>query len=174
MSQPLRSSTVLAYWLMPASPAREFFCEVMSRLVAQHEAPLVAPHLTLTAGPDDEAQAHRLLAGLDAAPIELRAAEVDYTREFTRTLFLRFVSISPLEQLRNSLGAEDQQPFDPHLSLLYQKISVEKQAELAASIKIPFRTIRFDAVQAVRCRVPVATAADVAAWHVVASVTLAR
>jgi hypothetical protein len=45
----------------------------------------------------------------------------------------------------------------------------ENQARLAAAVRLPFQTACFDALQVIRCRLPVATPADVASWEVIAS-----
>lgn len=165
----------MAYWLLPSSPDREFLREIIERLAARYEAPVFAPHLTLAIGADSATEARRVLLGITAGAIALQTTGIDFSANFTRTLFLRFDSNPILEHLRNSLGMErvDDQPFDPHLSLLYKTLPVERQALLAASIKIPTPTVTFDEMQVVRCRLPVATSADVMSWDVVASRPLA-
>jgi hypothetical protein len=175
MTKPVRSQTVLAYWLLPAAPARDFFRAAVDRLARECDAPNFEPHLTLTVGPDSAADAHRVLTGIAAGPIELHAAGIHFATKFTKTLFVQFNSSPELDRLRDSLGLErrDNDPFDPHVSLLYKSISVEKQSQLAAAMKLPFQTVWFDAIQAVRCRVPVVASADVAAWEVLASLRLA-
>ena len=166
--------TVLAYWLLPAPPAREFFRATIGRLAAQYDAPLFEPHLTLAVGSDAAIEARRILNGLASRPLELAAARIQFTPKFTRTLYVLFQSTPALDQLRNSLGlaGRNDDPFEPHLSLLYKTIPVEAQSRLAAGIKIPFKTVRFGALQVMRCRVPVTTPADVVAWEVVASAPL--
>jgi len=175
MLEPVQAQTVLAYWLLPAAPAADFFRKTVARLATECDAPLFEPHLTLAVGSDDAADAHRILTSIAAGPIELQAVAIHFTAKFTRTLFVRFASSPKLEQLRSSLGlvAPNDDPFDPHVSLLYKRIPIEKQSQLAAAIKLPFQTARFDAFQVVRCRVPVATPEDVTAWEVVASRRLA-
>lgn len=100
--------------------------------------------------------------------IELRARAVTGTSKFTKTLFVPFDSSPRLLQLRVSLGGNEAD-FDPHLSLLYKRMPEKEHDRLAITIKLPFQTATFDAVQAVHCRVPVTTSADVALWQVVAS-----
>ncbi len=174
MTEPIRSQTVLAYWLLPAPPAQDFFREFVGRLATECDAPLFEPHLTLAVGPDSVAEAKRILTGIAAGPIELHAAGIHFATKFTKTLFVRFNSSPELDRLRNSLGLEIRhQPFDPHVSLLYKNIPVEKQSQLATAMILPFETVRFDGLQAIRCRVPVATSANVASWAIVASRRLA-
>ncbi len=155
---------VIAYWLLPAAPACEFFRETVRRLAAQCDAPLFEPHLTLGLGHDSGGEADRTLARITLRPVELRVAGVAFTSKFTKTLFVRFDSSRPLLKLRDSLGVERDKTFEPHLSLLYKKLPKARQARLAADIQLPFATVTFDIVAATRCRLPVATAADVAVW----------
>lgn len=168
MPERIDSQTALTYWLLPAQPAREFFRETIRRLAAECDAPLFEPHLTLAVGPDSIAQAQRILTNFATAPIELRANGVHFTNKFTKTLFVRFASTPALERLRKSLGLEKgSEPFDPHLSLLYKTLPPEKQSQLAATMQLPFQSVRFDALEVVRCRLPVTTSADIAAWETI-------
>ena len=80
-------------------------------------------------------------------------------------MFVRFHSGPLLLHLRSSLGEDEDREFDPHLSLLYKKISEEEQAQLAAEIQLPFSSVSFDTIAATRCRLPIATAADVVLWE---------
>lgn len=162
------SPKALTYWLLPAEPARGYFRETISRLAAELDAPVFEPHLTLAVGPDSMAQAQRILSDVAVAPIELHVSGVHYTSKFTKTLFVRFGSTPALEKLRESLGLEtSSEPFDPHVSLLYKTLPAEKQSELAATIHLPFQSVRFDALEVVRCRVPVTTSADITAWETI-------
>ncbi len=160
---------VIVYWLLPATSAWEFFHETIRRLAAKYDAPFFDPHLTLALGPDSPGAAGVTLAGLTTGPLELRVVGVAFTAKFTKTLFVRFASSPALLQLRASLGARPDRSFDPHLSLLYKKLSEEEQARLVAEIRVPFATVIFDRVAATRCRLPVATPADVAVWKSIAS-----
>lgn len=160
---------VIAYWLLPATSAREFFRETIRRLAAKYDAPFFEPHLTLAVGLDAPGEPQRILAGLTTGPLELRIVGVAFTAKFTMTLFARFASSPALLQLRASLGAKPDQSFDPHVSLLYKKLPEEEQARLAAEIRVPFASVTFDRVAATRCRLPVARPADVALWKSIAS-----
>lgn len=174
MAGRVRSQAVLAYWLLPAPPAREFLRETIVRLAKQCDAPIFEPHLTLAIGSDSVADAYRILTDITFGPIQLRAAGVHFGSRFTKAFFVRFDPSSNLERLRNSLGLErrDDQPFDPHVSLLYETITANKQSQLSAAVRLPFQTARFDAIEVVRCRLPVTTSADVTSWEVVGSCRL--
>lgn len=167
MSEP--PQFVIAYWLLPAAPARDFFRHTIRTLAAEYRAPGFEPHLTLAVKPDSPAEAERKLAELPTGPVELRLIGVAFTSAFTKTLFVRFDSSPLLRKLRASLGADHELAFDPHLSLLYQRLPEEEQARLAAEIQLPFASVTFDAVAATHCRLPVAAAADVTDWESVAA-----
>ncbi|MEO5753829.1 MAG: hypothetical protein ABIR38_03895 [Chthoniobacterales bacterium] len=47
-----RAVNVIAYWLLPAPPARAYLRELILRLAAENDALTFEPHLTLAVGPD--------------------------------------------------------------------------------------------------------------------------
>jgi hypothetical protein len=98
--------------------------------------------------------------------------------KFTKTLFIRFQSSEALERLIVDLAqiSKSRPRFvsDPHLSLLYKKMSIPVQRELARSIKLPFSEVSFDSIKAVQCASPTLNRVDVEAWRVVATKSLAR
>jgi 2'-5' RNA ligase len=156
------SETAVALWLMAEKDTARRFRELMAPLARQHGGPIFAPHLTLGLGPA------ALLEKIESAPIELAVAGFDCEERFTKTLFVRFVLSPALAQLRDLLGFEPDD-YDPHLSLLYADLPLAGKQELCAALPpLPFPQVRFDAASAVRCRLPVATAADVAAWETLA------
>jgi hypothetical protein len=159
-----RARYAIAYWFLPTAQPSEFFRQTIRCLAAKCDAPVFEPHLTLAVGPDVSEGQDPTLARLRSGPLQLRILEVAFTARFTQTLFVRFESSPPLLKLRRSLGIAGDEPFDPHLSLLYKTLPEMEQTELAARIKLPFATVTFDCVAAIRCRLPVASAADVAIW----------
>ena len=65
-------------------------------------------------------------------------------------------------------------PRDPHVSLVYKKIPHATKKGLVAVLRLPFRTVVFDSVAAVRMTLPVRTRADVENWKIVAKESLRR
>lgn len=158
-----RARYAIAYWLLPAAQSRDFFCKTIQRLAAKYNAPPFEPHLTLLVGPDVPGEPERTLARVTNGPVVLPVVGVAVTSKYTKTLFVRFDSTEALLRLRHSLG-EEGEAFDPHLSLLYKRLPKAEQVQLPAEIKTPFTSVIFDAIAATRCRLPVASAADVAIW----------
>jgi len=161
------AQSVVVLWLTPSEPACTFFREAIGRLAAAHDGPIFEPHLTLGLG--SVAQ----LEQVNAAAIELPIVGLDSTAKFTKTLFVRFSLTPALAEFRQSLGMPAA-GFDPHLSLLYQKMpAVTKRELVVSSITVPFATVSFTSIQAVRCPPETGTAADVEVWKIIATKALA-
>ncbi len=170
--------TSIAYWLMPAELARGYFEKVIADLAAKHDAPVFEPHLTIYVGSNRSKAIEEILsqAAIDCEPIQLEVLEVRHSEEFTKTLFVQFGSNAKLQRLKETIREASQTPSDyqlePHLSLLYRKMPILAQRELAGSIKLPFSTVAFDSIKAVRCVSPTCNRADVEAWRIIATKAL--
>jgi 2'-5' RNA ligase len=171
----MRRRTAIAYWLTPAEPARSFFQGVINDLALRYDAPLFEPHVTLHVGADRADAAEKALrqAARVCQRIKLKAVGIDHSGEFTKTLFVQFAISAGLvrlnEIIRHAGGNASQYELQPHLSLLYKKMAASTRRLLARSIELPFSTVTFDSLRAVRCVSPTQSGADVEAWRVVAS-----
>jgi 2'-5' RNA ligase len=169
---------VIAYWLIPAEPARSFFQGVINDLGRQYDAPLFEPHVTVHVGSNraDAAESALSEAARVCKPIKLKALEIGHSSEFIETLFVQFALNTELRQfsetIRNTAQDSSRYELKPHLSLLYKKMPAIARRELADSIKVPFSEVIFDALKAVRCISPTQSQADVEAWRVVAATEL--
>jgi 2'-5' RNA ligase len=167
--------TVIAYWLIPAEPARSFFKGIITDLARRYDAPLFGPHVTIHVGKNraDLAETALADAAREAKPIRLKPAGIDQSGEFVKTLFVQIKLSAELRQMseiiRNAAHDSSQYELKPHLSLLYKNLAAETRRELAASITLPFSEIIFDSIQAVRCVSPTQTSADVELWRLIAA-----
>jgi hypothetical protein len=166
--------TVIAYWLIPAEPAYNFFQSVINDLARRHDAPVFEPHVTFHVGANHADVAESVLskAARDYERIALKTREVSHSSEFTKTLFVRFALTAKLRQLNRIIrtAAQDSSDYrlNPHLSLLYKTMPAAARRKLADSIKTPFSEVTFDALKAVRCISPTRSRAAVEAWRIVA------
>ena len=166
---------VIAYWLIPAEPARSFFRGVINDLARRYDAPLFKPHVTVHVGLNRAYAAERAIsqAARSCKLIKLKALEIGQSSEFIKTLFVQFALNTELRQLSEVIrsAAPDTSPYDlsPHLSLLYKKMPAVVRCQLAGSIKVPFSEVIFDLLKAVRCVSPTQSATDVEAWRLVAT-----
>ena len=163
----------IVYWLVPAKPKRELFSKIIGILARQLDAARFEPHLTILAAPQDRQPPGKILRRINVSPIRLKVRDISCSGKFAKTLFVRFKSNDALEKLVVDLARVTKSRAkvlrDPHVSLLYKKIPTAAKKDLASTIKLPFREVVFDSIQAVRCAVPTQTRAEVEAWRVVAT-----
>ena len=166
------------YWLLPAKPERELFCEIVRILRKEFRAPNFEPHLTLFSTAKDRQSPKKVLKQIALRQIRLTARGVGFSSEFTRTVFVRFKSSDALRKLvadfSRKAKVRAKAPTDPHVTLLYKKLPRAAKKELAAVMKLPFRSVVFDSIAAVRCASPSRTKADVQAWKILAKKSLRR
>ena len=168
MSRPI----TIAYWLIPAEPAHSFFQNLINVLARRYDAPVFGPHVTIYVGADstDAVNATLSKTARDCEPIVLQALEVSHSDEFIKTLFVQFAMNRQLQQVTQSIraGVQDSSDYqlNPHLSLLYKRISIKERCLLTRSIEVPFPEVTFDSLKAVRCVSPTRNRADVEAWRV--------
>jgi 2'-5' RNA ligase len=171
---------VIAYWLIPAEPARSFFQGLINELAQHYDAPVFEPHVTVFVGGNRIGAAQRALSqvALEAELTNIKTLGIDQSDEFIKTLFVQFAPNRRLRRINETIrdAAKDSSRYDlkPHLSLLYKTMPVATRRDLAASIGAPYSDVSFDAVKAVRCASPTQTRGDVEAWRVLASAKLSE
>jgi hypothetical protein len=166
--------TVIAYWLIPTEPARSFFAAMIGDLARRCDAPVFEPHLTAHVGLDlVEAEEVITRVARSCRPVQAEVLRVRQSPEFIKTLFVEFAVNSRLQQLNEMIrkAAQDSSDYQlkPHLSLLYNTMSIQARRQLVQSIKIPFLEVIFDSIKAIRCVAPTRSRADVEGWRVVAA-----
>lgn len=170
--------TSIVYWLLPSKPERDLFCEIVRILRKELHAPDFEPHLTLFVCAKDRQSPKKVLQHVRSRPIRLQVGRVAFSAKFTKTLFVRFKSNPALRRLVTHLGQAAKclarAPTDPHVSLIYKTVPRRVKKELAAVIKLPFRTAVFDSIAAVQLTLPVRTDDDVQKWKIVAKKSLHR
>ena len=162
-------SRLLAFWLLPAPPAQEYFRSLNQELAERYDAPRFEPHLTLYAAVfDDALRADALEQIASRSSMELEISGIDYSDKYTQTLFIRFAKNNSLTELRAAvaevLGEKDTADFEPHLSLIYQSMPAPEKAELARNLALPFERVLFEGMKVVSTPATIASAEDVQAW----------
>jgi len=162
----------IVYWLLPDPPAREVFSKKIRELATRFGAPEFEPHVTVFISPDSSRQPSDVLGELEPKTIELTASNISFSEKFTKTLFLQFEKSQALQKLGDEIwrvsGAPERHIIDPHLSLLYAKLALEKKKALANEIKFSFGKVVFRSICAMGCAWPTTTAAEVKNWRLLA------
>jgi hypothetical protein len=174
------SEEIVTYWLCPAEPAQRYLTALIAELAARFDAVAFQPHVTIYVTTAEREQPDDLLAKVLPGHQQYRLAvlDLDYSDEFTKTLFVQFGPHPELARLGEDLGnasdSKSDYELNPHLSLLYKTMKPETKRELADSIVLPFSEIILDTIKAVISPARVESGDDVRRWRVVAEKTLAR
>jgi hypothetical protein len=171
---------ILAYWLVPAEPARSHFASLIADLAARFDAPIFEPHLTVYATRKENEDAddvlHRVIAHYQPVPLSVRG--FDCSDEFTKTVFVQFEPNEQLSQLsaalRRASVIQDEYQLNPHLSLIYKIMSPETKKEIVSSLNLPFHEVLFDSAKAVSCPARIKSREDVESWRVGATQKLTK
>jgi putative hydrolase of the HAD superfamily len=169
--------TAIAYWLIPAEPARSFLERTIVDLARRYNAPVFEPHITIYVGSDRVETEEVIAKAISGCRlVQAKVLKVCQSGEFIKTLFVQFALDRKLQQLNEMIrdAAQDSSDYQltPHLSLLYKKMSILARRQLVHSIKLPFSEVTFDSIKAVRCISPTRSRADVESWRVVAAKAL--
>ncbi|HEV2841550.1 MAG TPA: 2'-5' RNA ligase family protein [Chthoniobacterales bacterium] len=165
---------LVAYWLIPAEPARTFFASLIAELAARFDAPPFEPHVTIYAAGDGGENADEVLnQALDGTkPIRLSIRDIQYSDEFTKTVFVQFEPSRALSELCQALqhasALHDEYQLNPHLSLIYKKMTLSTKIDAVASVRLPFTEVLFDSVKAIVSPAQVESREDVEAWRAAA------
>lgn len=167
--------SILTYWLIPAEPERSYLAALIKELAIRFDAPIFEPHLTLyvtAAGNEKPGELlDRLLVEIKAPVLSISG--INFSDEFTKTVFVQFQPDERLIDLsgkfRRASACRDEYQLNPHLSLIYKTMPSETKAELARSISLPFKEVRFDSAKAVISPAEISAREHVEAWRVVTS-----
>lgn len=174
MAQPSAEKQILTYWLIPAEPARAYFTLLIGDLAARFDALVFEPHLTVYVMSMGNANAaelfERVVAGCQ--PYSLLVDGVDYSDEFTKTVFVQFKPNEAVTRLsakfREASTIKNEYQINPHVSLIYKALLLEEKEQIVTSLRLPFQDVLFDSVKAVIGPAKIESREDVAAWRVVA------
>lgn len=140
----------VAFWLVPQQPDREVFQSLIIALAKRFSSPLFVPHITVyscrrTSGQQELGVAAGLAERCRC--LSMRSLGLASTSMLARTLFLNLQQDHELTSLCQSLHGAVQNPSNyslaPHMSLLYQTLSVTEREALVDEIIAPLHEIRF-------------------------------
>ncbi len=137
----LANAHVYSIWLKPTGEARAELAAIISRLSRAYSTLLFEPHVTLIGeltGQEEELVARtRQLAGR-LYPFVVQFGELGGLDEFYRCLFVRLQETAPVmkanAQARQVFHRESDDPYMPHLSLLYGNLPPAVKEEIKAQI----------------------------------------
>jgi Cyclic phosphodiesterase-like protein len=170
----------VSYWLVPAAPERDFLQELINTLASAYDAPRFVPHVTLYSGAspaNDNPPDIIMQSTQEVHRLNLQVDRILSTEEFTKTVFVQFRPSTLLSQMTEAMRRLSARPsayrLNPHLSLIYKRLSPPEAQRIAATIRLPMAAVCFDAVWAIASPGTTRTAEDVGLWQVVCRQRLA-
>jgi 2'-5' RNA ligase len=148
------------FWLVPAEPIASHLDDIIRKLALRFDAQSFEPHVTIYAGPSNRGEASSIVSDIAAnfVSLNLELEQIDESSIYSKTLFLQFRRSEALRAIfdfvRNNLGNRAEYVLNPHLSLLYQKLSAEQRRELCRRLEVPGGSYYFDGIRAVEFEPP--------------------
>jgi 2'-5' RNA ligase len=166
-------------WLVPEEQLRRRLRSVIEKLARERDAADFEPHVTISSGPsnDDEARTIARAVAARFEPIELTPIKLDYTSEYTRTLFIQFQDCDAARRMFDAINnlsvRKLRNVLNPHLSLLYKTMAIETQAELCRTLEVPSGNYYFDRLRVIETEIPLTTPEPIRRWRTVYECRLA-
>lgn len=162
----------VAFWLVPQLIDRQKLEEHMASLAREFSSPQFVPHVTLySCYRTPQQQELKLLARLAAGskPVTLQAEGLCGKERLSQALYVDLKNDESSCHLYYAFAKGVTKPseyiFDPHLSLLYQDLSVSERERVQSQLKIDLAEIRFDQLWAVAIPETLSVLKDFTNWQ---------
>jgi 2'-5' RNA ligase len=163
-------------WLLPAEPVRSALRTTVRNLASKYESADFEPHVTLYSGETTD-EAITLAASevfKQHLPLTLNPVRIAHSDIYHKTFFIQF-SATPQLTLAAAVAKTGFPPhcnyeLDPHLSMLYAKVSESVRTTLSQSVHLPMSAITFDAVRAIESEVPLSSPEQVRRWRTICEI----
>ena len=101
-----RGQTEFALWLMPDDLTKRRVQPVIQTLAKTYDAPSFDAHVTVYAGPSNDAEMKAIVAAVSGfLPVRLAAEKLNHTNAYTKTLFVQFGESENLRSMFESAKA---------------------------------------------------------------------
>lgn len=156
------------FWLMPQKETYDKFQKIIHDLGQTYDTPTFEPHVTLVSGLNKN-ETH-LIEKINAFvqgkhSLSVVPEGIDYAQGMLTALYLKIHNTPAIDQLnaqaREDLQPLDQDPYHPHLSLLYGDIMDYEKKRIVTELNLSFKTITLDKLKLVKGH------SDVTQWCVI-------
>ena len=125
-------------WLMPIENDRNHLNRIIKSLAKNYDSIIFEPHCTLFSPCFEVEAAKSILNQLDIKQFETNVNRIDQSYSVRKTIFFELESDPRLILLNYLLGQaiSEKYNFEPHLSLIYKKISKIERIRIIQSIPL--------------------------------------
>lgn len=132
-------------WLIPCDEVYNELQNVIRKLSLKYLTPNFDPHITLLHGIEDDLDKVKhnfILFTENLSQFPVRFLEIKCKTEYFKSIFIEVELDQQLTSLflhgKKLFGQKEFEDFDPHISLMYSDIDLNKKIEIANSIKLPY------------------------------------
>ena len=130
-----------ALWLVPADPEFGQLAEQIARLSRELTTPQFDPHITLLSGitlPGVETLARSAVLAASLTSFQIELDGISCLDEYFRCVFVGVIPDVPIlkahQVAREIFDMDDEQPYMPHISLVYGKLPQETKERIVAEL----------------------------------------
>ena len=159
------------FWLLPAEPLKTHLRSIIRQLAKKSDAIDFEPHVTIFCGPSNDMETQTIARSVTSlfSPVELIPIKVDYTSEYTKTLFIQFHESEVASRMFDAIKERSVRPsnyvLNPHLSLLYKTIPGATQAEICRALDAPKGVYSFDRLRVIETEIPLTQPEQIKRWR---------
>lgn len=133
-----------SFWLLPEEQDNNYLQQIISSLAKGYDAPVFQPHLTLfglAELSEEDAIGVTNYAALDNVASKAIVKKLNYTSDlFFKTVFIEIENNPTLTTLNGrfeeKIGHLHDYTFDPHISIIYKKISDKTKKEIISKTHV--------------------------------------
>ena len=168
----------ISFWLIPEETQKTHFQKLINKYAKIYDAPSFEPHMTIYKEALTEKDAIKAIRDVaqTSQRLEMKIGGVDYSNKIFKTLYLFFKNSKSAQVISQNLKTASSGTSNfrlaPHLSLLYKKMNEKEQKKLAKDLSLPFASVIFSEIVAVRTEVGIKIKKDVEDWQILSGVSL--
>lgn len=128
-------------WLEPTDNDSISLKSIIKNLAEKYNSPIFDPHVTIDSGIERISISRRLIENVqNISKISMISKNLQHSKDIWKTLFIQLEHNSILQQtqniLRKRLCYSSTYNLDPHISLIYKKLDINKKREIILNTKI--------------------------------------
>lgn len=134
---------LLSVWLVPKESDKNYLQTIIQNLAKEYDSPSFTPHLTLIS--DTNIKLNDLIKIIDEVfektkAFKIQKTNVSQSELFFKTVFIEFELNENLKTLFNNLSEKIDkrriEEFNPHISLIYKKMSENEKLNIIKNLSI--------------------------------------
>ena len=161
---------MFSIWVEPITTDAKYLLQIICNLGKKYGSPIFDPHITVYSGVQSISAAKSAIRNCkDMKKFAVNVTDLAFSNNLWKTVFINVEKNQKLKQIHDSIKKNtpqrSQYELNPHLSLIYKKMTVSKKQEIIDSLRIK-RKFTFDKITII------ASSKNVEKWKVIDRIIL--